>query len=311
MTGPKVQERPRALLIGGAGFVGRHLARRLGARFEVTATGRGHDIRDSSVIRALVAQVRPSAVVNLAALTTVKETLDDPVAAEAVAVVGLANLLGALSEGGFAGRLLQISSSEVYGHPTPDALPLTEASPPEPRNPYAHAKLAAEALCGDWIGRMDIVVARPFTHIGPGQSDRFAVANWARQLAEIEAGSRAPELQVGALDATRDLTDVRDVAAAYDVLLSAGRRGAVYNVCSGIETPMRQVLEALISLSGQSVRLVSDPARMRTAEQQRLRGDHALLSTDTGWSPTVSLTQTLSDVLRDAKGRVRQEAKTA
>src|SRR5216117_3473883 len=138
---------PRALLVGGTGFVGRHLAERLAPRWAVTAAGRGHDVRDPAAVRLLVAAAQPDVVVNLAALTTVQEAIDDPAAARATAVDGLANLLEALAGAGFKGRVLQVSSSEVYGHPAAEALPLIEDSPPSPQSPYARAKLEAEQLC--------------------------------------------------------------------------------------------------------------------------------------------------------------------
>lgn len=298
----------RALIVGGTGFVGRHLAERLAPRYAVSATGRDADVRDAGTVRALVAGARPDVVVNLAAITTVKETRDDPRAAEATAVEGLRNLLEALGAAGFAGRLLQVSSSEVYGHPAQQDLPLTEDSPPSPMSPYATAKLAAEGLARAWTA-FDVVIARPFTHIGPGQSDRFAVASFARQIAAIEAGLAAPVLRVGRLDATRDLTDVRDVARAYEAILDRGASGATYNVCSGVETPMRAVLDQLIALSGLKIEVEEDAGLVRGAEQQRLRGSHARLTAATGWGPEIPLAQTLSDILEDARRRVRSETR--
>lgn len=293
------RHRPRALLVGGTGFAGRHLARALQDRFAVTAVGRGADLR-------ALADGGAEVVVNLAAITTVREAEADRAAAEAVMVAGLEALLGALEAAGFRGRFLQVSSSEVYGHP--EILPLSESRTPDPRNAYARAKLAAEAVCAQRAGAMEIVIARPFTHIGPGQDERFAVAGWARQLARIEHGLQAPEIAVGALGATRDLTDVRDVVRAYDILLEQGQPGTIYNVCSGRETAMREVLDTLIALSGQAVQVTPDPTRMRAAEQQRLRGDAGRLEAATGWQPQISLAQTLSDVLEDARARVAQES---
>ena len=297
-----------ALIVGGTGFVGRHLAAELTPDYAVTAVGRDTDIRDAAVVRALVARARPDVVVNLAAVTTVRETVDDPGLAHAVAVDGLRNLLEALADQDFGGRLLQVSSSEVYGHPGPADLPLTENAPPRPMSPYAAGKLAAEDLCHA-CNAFDVIVARPFTHIGPGQSDRFAAASFARQIAGIEAGLSAPALSVGRLDATRDLTDVRDVAAAYRAILERGASGATYNVCSGVETPMRAVLDELIALSGLPIAVVEDSGLVRGAEQRRLRGAHDRLTADTGWTPRIPLAQTLIDILEDAQRRVRTDTR--
>ncbi len=290
---------PRALIVGGTGFVGAHLARQLSDRYEPVLSGRADDIRDAARVRALVASAKPELVVNLASLTTVRETFADPKATYDIALFGLLNLLEALKIEGFRGKLLQVSSSELYGFPAPDQLPLTEATPLSPLSPYSVAKVAAEALCHQWnhAEAMQILIARPFTHIGPGQSVRFSVANFARQVAEIMRGRREPVMQVGQLATTRDLTDVRDVARAYDAILHRGSRNTIYNVCSGIETPMRSVLDELIILSGRTIEVAEDHGLIRKAEQQRLLGSYARLKKDTGWRPEIPLKTTLSDTL--------------
>jgi GDP-4-dehydro-6-deoxy-D-mannose reductase len=146
---------------------------------------------------------------------------------------------------------------------------------------------------------LDISVARPFTHIGPGQSDRFAVARFAKQIAQIVAKGREPILRVGNLSTTRDLTDVRDVVRAYDLILHRGERGHVYNVCSSREAVMRDVLDELVRISGVMIEIVEEPILTRKVEQQRMRGCHAKLTNLTGWTPKISLSQTLTDILQD------------
>jgi GDP-4-dehydro-6-deoxy-D-mannose reductase len=289
----------RALVVGGTGFAGSYLAEQLARRYAVTVTGRTHDIRDPHAMRTAVSHASPDIVVNLAALTTVGETLARPRETYEVGVDGLSNLFKALNQTGFRGRFLQVSSSEVYGFPNKTDLPLTEDRPPQPKNPYAAAKLAGEALCHRWnlSGPFEIVIARPFTHIGPGQSTRFAVASFTRQIAEIILGRRQPLIKVGNLAATRDLTDVRDVVRAYDLAIHQGHADAIYNVCSARAVVMADVLNQLVELSGISIEVEQDDALVRDAEPQRLCGSHARLSADTGWWPRIPLRQTLLDML--------------
>lgn len=295
----------RVLIVGGTGFVGGHLRDALAGGCEVIATGREADVRDRDALRALVARVRPDAVVNLAAITTVRETVEDPRTAYATNHQGAQNLVAALQAEGFAGRLLQVSSSEVYGHPDPALLPLTEDAPLAPASPYAFAKLMAEhaALAARGQG-FAVMVARSFTHIGPGQGPRFAVARFAREVAAITAGRAEPVIRVGSLAATRDFADVRDVARAYVAMLEAGEDGAIYNVCSGVETPMRAVLDALIALGGRPIDVVEDEGLVRAAEASRLRGDAGRLSTAVGWAPQIALSRTLADILEDATSKL-------
>jgi GDP-4-dehydro-6-deoxy-D-mannose reductase len=291
--------KPSALILGGTGFVGSHLTRQLADRYSVTTVGRKVDIRDELAVRELVSRSKPDVVVNLAAITTVRETFEQPADTYAIGFSGLLNLLNALRDSDFRGCLLSVSSSEVYGFPSVGDLPLAEASPLRPMSPYAVAKAAGEMLCYQWSqsASFRIVRARPFTHIGPGQSRRFAVARFAREIAEIIAGAREPQIEVGNLEVSRDLADVRDVARAYDLILHAGGTGQVYNVCSGREVGMRSVLDQLIELAGRPIRVVENTALVRAAEQQRTLGSAAALTAATGWTATIPLARTLADTL--------------
>lgn len=289
----------KALLTGGTGFVGVHLQRLMRQSFTVTATGHESDLRDGDRVGHLVASVRPDVVVNLASITTVRESFADPLETYRIGFLGTLHLLAALKASGFRGRMLNVSSSEIYGHPEEVELPLTEQSPVRPMSPYAVSKSATEQMCFQWSRTepFEIVTARPFTHIGPGQSDRFAISNFSRQIAEILLGRREPVLRVGNLETTRDFTDVRDVAGAYMLLLERGRSGEAYNVCSGKEVSMSTVLERLIERARTPIAVEQDPALVRDAEQERVVGSYAKLNGDTGWNPEVPLAKTLGDTV--------------
>ena len=287
----------RLLLIGGTGFVGQHMIQIFAGHYSIIAVGREVDIRDLSALERIIAKSKPDFVVNLAAITTVRESFEKPVETYETAFIGTLNLLRALRASGFSGKVLYISSSEVYGHPFSAELPLTESSPLMPMSPYSVAKLSTEFLCQQWVRSegMEILIARPFTHIGPGQSERFAISNFSRQIAEIKLGFREPILLVGDLLPTRDITDVRDVARAYKLILERGAPGEIYNVCSGIEISMQEVLKQLLSLVDCQVRIEIDGLLTRKSEQQRLCGSYEKLHIQMGWRPTVSLVNTLSD----------------
>jgi GDP-4-dehydro-6-deoxy-D-mannose reductase len=288
-----------ALLIGGTGFVGWHMQQVLQPQFNVVATGHAVDIRDAEQIGALVKSVGPHVVINFASVTTVRESFEDPLNAYRIGFLGTLNLLLALKEHGFRGRMLSVSSSEVYGFPSSDELPTSEAAILRPMSPYSVSKAATEALCYQWsqTEQFDIVTARPFTHIGPGQSDRFAVSNFTKQISEILLEKRVPVIRVGDLQTTRDFTDVRDVVCAYQLLLEKGRSGQVYNVCSGQETSLRSLLSELITIAGVSIRVEQDEGLMRQAEQRRTCGSYQKIHKEIGWSPTIPLSRTLADML--------------
>ena len=108
------------------------------------------------------------------------------------------------------------------------------------------------------------MLARPFNHIGALQSDRFAVSDFARQIARIASGRQPPSIRVGDLDVTRDFTDVRDVVQAYFALLERGVAGEIYNVCSGVENSLSSILRELMQIAGVDARIEAQSERMVT-----------------------------------------------
>jgi GDP-4-dehydro-6-deoxy-D-mannose reductase len=308
----------RVLVTGASGFVGAHLLAALAAAGHTAiAAGGPHDggafvpldILDADAVRRVVDAAAADAIVHLAGQAFVPQSLADPVGTLAVNATGTALLLEAArayrDRTQAALRVLVISSAEVYGIQRPDRMPLDETALTRPANPYAASKLAAEAYATAWARTyaLDVLVARPFNHIGPGQDARFAIASFARQLAEIAAGGPAL-LHVGNLDAQRDFLDVRDVVAAYVLLLANARPGEVYNICSGRPVAIREVLRQLITIARVAVEVRDDPDRMRPSDLPILSGDATKLRTATGWEPAFSLAASLRDIYADARERV-------
>jgi len=248
-------------------------------------------------------------VLHLAALTSVVDSFLDPTEFFDVNFNGTWNVLRALRASTFAGRLLFVGSGDCYGAVREDELPIVETQPLRPRSPYAVSKLAAEALCYQWsqTESFDIVMARAFNHFGPGQDARFAIASFARQIARIRNGRSSPHIITGDLSVTRDLTDVRDVISAYIVLLEKGRPGEAYNVASGCERRLSNVLDEMLAIADVDVEVVVDPAHVRAGEQRRAVADVHKIASDTGWAATIPLARSLADVLDDWNQRVNLE----
>jgi GDP-4-dehydro-6-deoxy-D-mannose reductase len=294
----------RLLVTGVHGFVGSTLSRMVTTEnslrdWQVADVPVDLDLRDRDCVDDLVAAAAPDAVVHLAAQSFVPESVRDPEATFNVNVLGTLHLLQALKRNAFGGRMLFVGTGDVYGSVPEDELPVDELRLPAPRNPYAVSKLAAEALCFQWTvsERMPVVMARPFNHIGPRQSERFAVADFARQIAEIKRGARPPIVAVGDIDVTRDFTDVRDVVMAYFALLAEGTPGQVYNVCSGREHSLRSLLTLLAERAGVDVRIDQDPARLRQSEQRRMRGDPSKIRSTTKWEARIPVADSVSAML--------------
>jgi GDP-4-dehydro-6-deoxy-D-mannose reductase len=301
-TSPDCQESSAQILVTGhGGFVGQHaMANWPQARGLTSTAGEDIDILDKAALVRHFSENLPQSVLHLAALSFVPASFDDPERTFEVNFTGTLRLMEALAECGFKGRFLYVSSGDAYGMVPVENMPIRETLHLQPRNPYAVSKAAAEALCFQWsqTGPFEVMVARPFNHIGPGQAPTFAISDFARQIAQIAAGRRTAELSVGNIEATRDFTDVRDVLLAYALILAKGRNGEIYNVCSGVERSVRSVLERLLELSGVQAKIVTDPARARPSDQPRVWGSHEKLTRHTGWMAQVPMDETLLNLYR-------------
>jgi GDP-4-dehydro-6-deoxy-D-mannose reductase len=289
----------RALITGGGGFVGRHLAEELrSAGDQVSSVDLDCDVTDLQQVADVVAAAEPDAIYHLAALAHVGDSWRDPSRVVEVNVLGTSNVLAAAREHVASATCLIISSAEVYGLVSADQLPIDESAPLAPVTPYAASKAAAEQVALQAARGYDqpVIVVRPFNHIGPGQSPSFAVPAFAQRILDAQAaGGRV--LEVGNLSARRDFTDVRDVVAAYRQLVIGGESGEVYNVASGIDVSLEEVVLELESLAGVELELVIDPELLRPVDLPVLRGDASKLTSATGWCPKVPLRQSLADVL--------------
>ena len=308
-------------MTGAAGFVGSHLVEHLRTcGDDVVGTDRsdgGPDLLDAAGIRRLVGDVRPEVVFHLAGQADVGGSWDSPVETLRVNAEGTLHLLDAVRSLDGA-RVVTVSSADVYGVVDPDDLPIRESAPLRPVSPYAASKAAADLLALQaHLGHgLDVVRARSFNHLGPGQGDRFVCSALASRIAAAElAGDDS--IRVGNLEARRDFTDVRDVVRAYRYLAVSGRSGAAYNVCTGTSVAIREIAERLLDIAGQGgpsdrsptgqMRLVSDPVLHRPVDLAESCGDPTAIRTDTGWRPEMSLDRTLADLLEFWRGRLRRE----
>jgi GDP-4-dehydro-6-deoxy-D-mannose reductase len=295
----------RALITGANGFVGRWLRAHLGENGdEVTGVDLPVDVTDAEALRREFRNARPEAIYHLAARTHVGDSWHEPLEVYRVNVLGTAAVLSAAREAEIDPAIVVVSSAEVYGIVTPNELPLTESAPVRPATPYAASKLAAEAVALQAFRGFNqrVMVVRPFNHVGPGQAPIFAVPALASRLVEA-ARSGATSISVGTLTTARDFTDVRDVVAAYRLLVERGEPGGVYNVSSGRSVAIATIAKMLVEIVGADVTLTIDPSLVRPVDIPVLRGDASALEAATGWAPTISLRQTLADVVAEFERR--------
>jgi len=299
----------RALITGGLGFVGRHLARHLReSGDDVLALDRqgdpSIDITDGPAVAEAIAAAAPDAVYHLAGWANVAASWDDPVAVLQVNAEGTLHVLRGCTAAG-VDRVLAVASADVYGVVTQAELPLTEDSPLRPTSPYAASKLAADALAQQaFLGHgLGVVRVRPFNHLGPGQSEHFVAPAIAARIARAERDDLGT-IPVGNLSARRDVTDVRDVVRAYRLLIEHGIAGDVYNVCTGQDLAIQTLADLLVGLARRPIELVTDPYLLRPVDLPVLRGDASKLRAATGWTPEIPIEQTVADLLDDMRQRI-------
>jgi GDP-4-dehydro-6-deoxy-D-mannose reductase len=311
----------RILITGITGFVGVHLARHLlvtkaGEVFGLARdrgwTGAADDVAlrlsveavnllDTHAVCAVLNDAQPQQIYHLAGYADAGGSFADPHGAWEGNLAATQSLYEAILDWGGKPRVLFVSSGAIYGEPERANEIIVEATELRPSSPYAASKAAADLLSYQF-GRthgLDIIRVRPFNHIGPGQSARYAVANFARQIVAIEQGTQPAVLRVGNLEPCRDLTDVRDVVRGYGLLMGKGKPGEAYNLASGTTRPMRVYLDLLLRHSNTKVAVEADPTLLRSADPTIPLIDVSKLKAATGWRPEIPLEQTLRDVLED------------
>jgi len=294
----------RVLVTGAAGFVGGWLLRHLAEEGdEGVALDPSVDLRDRDRVADALGGLEVDACVHLAALSHVGESWQDPERYYTNNVVGTANLVTALVGVAQAPRLLVVSSSEVYGPVGPGEAPLVEDRRVRPVSPYAASKAAAElvALQRHYAGQLEVVIARPFNHTGPGQAPHFVVPGLLARMIEAKR-TGATSIKVGNLSVRRDFLDVRDVVRAYRLLLIAGVSGEAYNICRGRTVALRELVALMAEVVGVEVGLEVDPGLLRPEDPRSIAGDNAKLQAATGFSPRYGLRTTIEDMLAAATG---------
>lgn len=300
------------LVTGASGFAGSHLldllqaegaelvawSRPGGPAGDATRTCRWMSIEllDRPQVAAAIAEIRPSQVYHLAGAANVAQSWTQTHEAFAGNVLATQHLFSALGEASLTPRVLVTCSASIYD---PTDQPIDEDTPITPRSPYATSKLAQETLSvRAWqLDGLPTLIARSFNHIGPRQSTGYVASSIARQIALIEAGQLAPVLTMGNLEPRRDLTDVRDTVRAYRTMMIAGRPGVPYNVCSGRALAIRTLVETFVRQARVEVKIVQDPALFRPNDTMHMVGSHDRLTAETGWTPAISLEQSVEDLL--------------
>lgn len=309
----------RSLITGVTGFVGCHLARALlereGTRVQGLSLQSGWpvsggdlalpvslvsaDLCDTARVANILREFQPTHIYHLAGYAEVGSSFSEPDAAWLGNLKATRSLYNAILAWGGRPRVLYVGTGAVYGEPEDPDRPIDERAVLRPNSPYASSKAAADLMSYEYVRsrNLDIIRVRPFNHVGPGQSPRFALASFAWQVAAIEQGRQAPVMRVGNLWPQRDLTDVRDVVQAYRLLMDHASPGDVFNIASGTTQPMQAFLDQLLALSTAAITVETDPELVRKVDTAAVRVDTTALRRLTGWRPKYTMPQTMADTL--------------
>lgn len=306
---------PRILVTGGTGFAGSFLVEHLLASgftdIHVTSLTpstetwllpaehiHAVDLSQADSVRDLIKKLQPTQIYHLAALSEVGNSFNQAAKTITNNTLLQLNILEAVREFTPQARLVIVGSAQEYDiHKPIPATGIDEEHPLGPANPYAVSKVTQDllALSYHYSYQLDVVIARPFNHIGERQAPAFAIPSFAQQIVAVERGQQS-EIKIGNLDAIRDFTDVKDVVRAYAVLMEKGSVGQAYNIGSGHGVSMKKILDQLISLANQEIPVTTDPTKLRPHDAPSVITNISKISA-LGWQPQIPLEDTLKRVI--------------
>jgi GDP-4-dehydro-6-deoxy-D-mannose reductase len=317
----------RYLITGFSGFVGRHFLDYLeGLKNPVAVLGIDvvspdygfkelsyvqcdfvkMDLLDREGIEKILKKFQPDYILHLASYSSVSFSWQNPVKSFQNNTNIFLNLLEAVRSVNSGIRILSVGSSEEYGNLEGDKKYFREDDQLHPVSPYAVARVSQEMLSSIYAGGygLDIVMTRSFNHIGPGQKEIFVIASFAKRLVEMKkTGTKLPRLVTGDISLIRDFVDVRDVVRAYDGLLKKGIKGEIYNICSGIGYPLKELVDIMASILDFKVITETDKNLIRPNDNKCIIGSNEKIRRDIGWEPEIQVRQSLKDIIEYWSGK--------
>lgn len=308
----------RALITGVKGFVGKYLADLLLSEgMEVWGTSRTtsaplvlkngsvtvveNELNNEDEIYSLLGSIKPDFIFHLAGQSNVKRSWDDKEGTFYANVNKTIFLLDAcvrFQQEKPEMRLLTVGSSEEYGKVEPHELPIKETTLLRPISPYGASKAAVSMLIQQYHKAygLNVIHARPFNHIGPGQSLGFVTSDFAKQVVQLETEIDEHQMYVGDLSSRRDFTDVKDIVRAYLLLCEKGISGQIYNVCFGETLSIQEVLNYFLSFATKKITVSVDKEKLRPVDIKEYSGSNKKIRETIGWEPSVQIKDSLYNI---------------
>lgn len=299
----------KVLIFGISGFVGNYLSKEfIEHNYKVYGTDKVKatllpegvcfsetDLLNSDEVEKLINKIQPDIIVNLAAISSVGASWGMPKVTMQINVIGALNILEAVRKNEYNSKILFVGSSEEYIN---SELPINETCPLNASNPYGISKVTQEQfakLYREQYG-MKIYCVRPFNHTGVGQRESFVLPSFCKQVAEIEKSGKPGIIKVGNLSVKRDFSHVKDIVRAYRMIVESDNCNITYNIGSGKAYSLQNLLDYIIKLSTQEIKVEVDPGRVRPIDQPIICCDNTLLQTELGWRAQYTVYDALKEL---------------
>ena len=258
------------------------------------------DLLDKDAVHVYISRIRPDYVLHLASFSSVAYSWKKPCESFANNTNIFLHIAQAIHELEIQCRILSVGSSEEYGNVDESQLPLVEDMPLNPVSPYAVARVSQEMLSKVFVDSMglDIVMTRSFNHIGPWQDSRFVVPGFVARIKAIaDSGAKEGTIETGDLSIVRDFVDVRDVVDAYYKIIVNGRKGEIYNICSGKGIQLSRIVDMIADELGIIIHTRTNPEYVRPNDNRVVIGSRDKITNEIGWKPVRELVETLKDMI--------------
>ena len=213
-------------------------------------------------------------------------------------VVATLNLLEAARKIGGEGRIIVAGSSAEYGVISPQYLPVAEAYPSAPQSPYAISKLR-QTLLAQYYNKLgvSVVIGRIFNVLGYGAAQQLSTGDFFSQVRRIQNKQQNPCITVGNLQIKRDFLDIDDVCSALIALALQGKKGEIYNICSGVSIKLKTVLDLAIEAAGINVEIVTNKNKSQNIYLEDIYGCNKKIIKDTQWKSMETLESSVRKAL--------------
>lgn len=257
------------------------------------------DLNDYLSVLNILKKTKPDYIFHLAADSSVASSWKNPINMITNNIVSQINIFEAVLDLKLSSKIIVACSSEEYGLVSPSNLPVNENCCFNPLSSYAVSKVSQDMLAFQYFMsyNMNIVRVRAFNLTGPGRPPNYALSSFAKQIADIEKGLNQNKILVGNLNVGRDFTDVRDAVKAYHLIALNAKPGTVYNLCSGKAYQLTDLLNFLLSLTKENVKIEIDKSKFRPADLPIMLGDNSKIIKEINWTPTIDIHKTLEDML--------------